>query len=260
MQALRIAATGMQAQELNVEVISNNIANLRTTGFKRQRAEFQDLVYQDLRQVGSATSAQGTLLPSGVQIGAGVYTAATPRIHTQGTVSATDRDYDMAIRGEGYFQVQLPDGRTAYTRDGGFNLDANGLLVTKEGHQVGGGITIPANALSVTVSSDGIVQATDSTGTTTSVGQIQLARFVNKGGLSPMGENLFLETPSSGPAQVGTPGTDGVGTLLQKYTEDSNVNAVSEISDLIAAQRAYEMNARVIRAADDMLSNTALTR
>lgn len=259
MQALRTAATGMMAQELNVEVISNNIANLRTTGFKRQRAEFQDLMYQDLRQVGASASASGGNI-SGVQIGTGVRTAATPRIHSQGTVASTDRTYDMAIRGEGYFQVQLPDGRTAYTRDGSFDLDGNGQLVTKEGHQVDGGITIPANALTVTVTSDGLIQVADAQGAITDAGQLQLARFINKGGLQAIGENLFVKSDSSGEPSVGSPGTDGAGTILQKYTEDSNVNAVSEISDLISAQRAYEMNARVIRAADDMLSNTALTR
>ncbi|MES2906436.1 MAG: flagellar basal-body rod protein FlgG [Pseudomonadota bacterium] len=260
MQALRTAATGMLAQELNVEVISNNIANLRTTGFKKQRAEFQDLIYQDIRQVGSTTSEQGTMVPSGIQIGTGVRTAATPRVHTQGTIAETGKDYDVAVRGEGLFQVQLPDGRTAYTRDGTFSLDGNGLLVTKDGYQVGGGITVPTTALSVTINSVGLVQVLDNTNTPSDVGQIQLARFINRSGLQPIGDNLFLETAASGTAQVSNPGTDGAGTVLQKYAEDSNVNAVSEISDLIAAQRAYEMNARVIRAADDMLSNTTLTR
>ncbi len=260
MQALRTAATGMQAQETNVEVISNNIANLRTTGFKRQRAEFQDLVYQDIRQIGSTSSEQGNMLPSGVQIGTGVRTASTPRVHSQGSLASTERVYDVAIRGEGYFRITLPDGRTAYTRDGSFDLDGNGLLVTKDGYQVDGGITFPANVSNVTISNTGLVQTVDATGTTTDVGQLQLARFVNKGGLQAIGDNLFLVTPSSGPEQVGTPGTDGAGTLLQQYLEQSNVNAVTEISDLIEAQRAYEMNARVIRAADDMLSNTTLTR
>ena len=260
MQALRTAATGMLAQETNVEIISNNIANLRTNGFKRQRAEFQDLLYQDIRVAGAATSAQGTQLPTGVAIGTGVRTAATPRIFLQGSVSSTDRPYDLAIRGEGFFQVQLPDGRTAYTRDGGFDLNGNGLLVTKDGYQVGGGITIPNNTVSVSISNDGIVQGTDAAGAVSSLGQVQLARFVNTGGLQAIGDNLFLETPGSGTPQVTNPGTDGTGDLLQKYTEDSNVSAVTEISDLIAAQRAYEMNARVVRAADDMLSNTTLTR
>ncbi len=260
MQALRTAATGMLAQETNVEIISNNIANLRTNGFKRQRAEFQDLLYQDIRVAGATTSAQGTQLPTGVAIGTGVRTAATPRIFLQGSVSSTDRPYDLAIRGEGFFQVQLPDGRTAYTRDGGFDLNGNGLLVTKDGNQVGGGITVPNNTLSVSISNDGIVQGTDAAGAVSNLGQVQLARFVNTGGLQAIGDNLFLETPGSGTPQVTNPGTDGTGDLLQKYTEDSNVSAVTEISDLIAAQRAYEFNARVIRAADDMLSNTTLTR
>ena len=260
MQALRTAATGMMAQEMNVEVISSNIANLRTTGFKRQRAEFQDLLYQDIRQIGSTTSEQGTMVPSGVQIGTGVRVAATPRTHSQGTLVSTDRTYDLGIRGEGYFPINLPDGRTAYTRDGTFDLDGNGQLVTQDGYQVGSGITIPSTALSVTVNATGLVQILDSAGATSDVGQIQLARFINKGGLQAVGDNLFMESPASGTAQLSNPGTDGSGTLLQKYVEDSNVNAVSEISDLIEAQRAYEMNARVIRAADDMLSNTTLTR
>lgn len=260
MQALRTAATGMLAQEMNVEVISSNIANLRTTGFKRQRADFQDLLYQDIRQIGSTTSEGGRVAPSGVQIGTGVRVAATPRVHSQGTLVSTDRTYDAAIRGEGYFPITLPDGRTAYTRDGTFDLDGNGQMVTQEGNQVGSGITIPSTALSVTINSSGLVQVLNSAGATSDVGQIQLARFVNKGGLQAIGDNLFLETPASGTAQLGNPGVDGNGTLLQKYVEDSNVNAVSEISDLIEAQRAYEMNARVIRAADDMLSNSTLTR
>jgi flagellar basal-body rod protein FlgG len=260
MQALRTAATGMQAQELNVEVISNNIANLRTTGYKRQRAEFQDLMYQDIRQIGSTTSEQGTMLPSGVSIGTGVRIASTPRVHSQGTLASTERTYDLAVRGEGYFPITMPDGRTSYTRDGAFDLDGNGQIVTKDGYQVGGGIIVPTTAISVTINSAGLVQTTDSAGAVSDLGQIQLARFINKGGLQAIGDDLFVETPSSGTAQLGNPGTDGAGTLLQSYVEDSNVNAVSEISDLIEAQRAYEMNARVIRAADDMLSNTTLTR
>jgi flagellar basal-body rod protein FlgG len=259
MQALRTAATGMQAQELNVEVISNNIANLRTTGFKRQRAEFQDLLYQDLRQVGSTSSEQGTMVPSGIQIGTGVRTASTPRVHSQGTLESTDRTFDVAVQGEGYFQITMPDGTLAYTRDGSFDLDGTGKLVTKDGFQVGGGITIPVTAQNVTINSSGLVQTVDATGATTDIGQLQLAHFINKGGLEAKGNNLFTVTPSSGAATLDNPGTNGAGTIMQKFTEASNVSAVSEISDLIEAQRAYEMNARVIRAADDMLSNTNLT-
>lgn len=261
MQALRTAATGMMAQELNVTVISNNIANMRTAGFKKQRAEFQDLLYQNLRRMGTSSSDQGTMVPSGVQIGTGVRTGATPRVHTQGTVQQTDRDFDVAVRGEGYFRVQLPDGRTAYTRDGSFQLDAEGRLVTKDGYLVEQGITVPQNAQSVAISQSGLIQAqVPGQQQAQEIGQLQLARFVNKSGLESIGDNLFLETPASGQAQVANPGQDGNGNVLQKFLEDANVNAVTEIADLIAAQRAYEMNARVIRSADEMYSNSALTR
>jgi flagellar basal-body rod protein FlgG len=261
MQALRTAATGMMAQEQNVQVISNNVANLRTTGYKRQRAEFQDLLYSNLRRMGTATSEQGTMVPAGVQIGSGVRLSATPRVFSQGAVVATEKQFDLAVRGEGFFRVQLPDGRTAYTRDGTFNLDANGQMVTKDGYVVDQGVTIPANARSVTISGTGQVQITpDNQTTVQTVGQIQLARFVNRAGLESIGDNLFVETPASGQAQLSNPGTDGTGNLLQGYAEEANVNAVTEIADLISAQRAYEMNARVIRSADEMLSNSALTR
>jgi flagellar basal-body rod protein FlgG len=261
MQALRTAATGMMAQEQNVQVISNNVANLRTVGYKRQRAEFQDLLYSNLRRMGTATSEQGTMVPAGIQIGSGVRLAATPRVFSQGAVVATEKQFDLAIRGEGFFRLQMPDGRTAYTRDGTFNLDANGQLVTKDGYTVDQGITIPQNARSVTISGNGQVQVTvDNQTTVQTVGQLQLARFVNRAGLESIGDNLFVETPASGQAQVSNAGVEGAGTLLQGYAEDANVNAVTEIADLISAQRAYEMNARVIRSADEMMSNNALTR
>ncbi|WP_350334844.1 flagellar basal-body rod protein FlgG [Coralliovum pocilloporae] len=260
MKALYTAATGMLAQERNVEVISNNIANLRTTGFKRARAEFQDLLYEDLRRVGTTSSATGTILPTGVQIGSGVKLAATSRVMSQGSVQSTERDLDVAIRGEGFFQVNLPDGRTAYTRDGSFQLNANGQLVTADGFTVVPGITVPNNASSITINAEGSVQAVIGNGNPTDLGQLNLAKFVNKAGLDAIGDNLFLETPASGTPQIGNPASAGFGNLLQRHTESANVNAVAEISDLISAQRAYEMNSRVIRAADEMLSSTANIR
>ena len=261
MKALYIASTGMAAQERNVEIISNNIANMRTTGYKRQRAEFQDLLYQQLRRAGAQTSDTGTLAPTGVEIGSGVKTAATPRIMSQGTVSGTEKELDLAVSGEGFFAVQLPDGRTAYTRDGSFDRAADGTLVNVDGYQVQPGITIPTNANQVSISSDGIVEAYIGTSTTpTQLGQLQLFRFANKEGLESIGDNNFVETPSSGAAQAGTPNADGMGKLMQGYLEEANVNSVTEIADLIAAQRAYEMNARVISGADEMLSSVSQLR
>jgi flagellar basal-body rod protein FlgG len=261
MKALYIASTGMAAQERNVEIISNNIANMRTTGYKKQRAEFQDLLYQQYRRAGSQTSDQGTQVPVGIEVGSGVKTAATPRIMTQGTVTPTEKDLDIAVNGEGYFAVQLPDGRTGYTRDGSFERDGNGLLVNVDGYQVQPGITIPQEANNLTISADGTVQAfigTDSA--PTSLGQIQLYRFVNKTGLESAGDNNFVATAASGDAQAGTPNADGMGHLMQGYLEEANVNPVTEIADLIAAQRAYEMNARVISGADEMLQATSQMR
>ncbi|WP_375568481.1 flagellar basal-body rod protein FlgG [Ahrensia marina] len=258
MQALYIASTGMMAQETNVEVISNNIANMRTAGFKKQRAEFQDLLYQNLRRVGAETSEQGTILPSGVQIGSGVMTAATPRIMSQGSIQPTDKELDMAISGDGFFQIQLPDGGTAYTRAGTFERDATGTLVTADGFTVEPGITIPENARGLAIGVDGTVTAVLGTGgTATTIGQVQLARFINQSGLQAIGDNLFTETASSGAPVTGNPTDEGFGSIRQGYIELANVNSVTEISDLIAAQRAYEMNARVVRAADEMLSNTS---
>jgi len=258
MNSLQTAASGMMAQELNVEVISNNIANMRTTGFKRVRAEFQDLLYQDLRRVGTASSDEGTIVPTGIQIGYGVKTGATSRVMSQGSLANTDKELDLAIRGEGFFEISLPSGQTAYTRDGSFELDADGRLVTLDGYEVQPGITIPDNARSITINRQGTVQVvTDTNATPQDVGQIQLTRFVNKSGLQAIGDNLFLETPSSGSPTQGTPSQDGLGDVLQKFLESANVNAVSELSDLIAAQRAYEMNARVISASDEMMSSTA---
>ncbi|GJE28520.1 flagellar basal-body rod protein FlgG [Methylobacterium organophilum] len=258
MRALYAAATGMAAQELNVQVISNNIANLRTTGYKRQQVHFQDLLYQNLRRSGSSTSDQNTILPAGLALGSGVKTTSTARQMSQGTLTSTEKDYDVAIRGEGFFRITLPDGRTAYSRDGSFDLDAQGRLVTRDGYLIDPGVTVPNNATSVTISATGAVQATlpGQTGPAT-LGQFQLARFVNKVGLESIGDNLFIETAASGPAITGSPGAEGFGNLQQSYLEEANVNAVTEISSLIAAQRAYEMNSKVVTAADQMLSTTS---
>jgi flagellar basal-body rod protein FlgG len=258
MRALHTAATGMMAQELNVQVISNNIANMRTTGYKRQRAEFQDLLYEHVRRVGTQTSDQGNILPAGVELGSGVKTVATPRLMTQGAIVQTGKEYDVAIRGEGFFRIQMPDGRTAYSRDGSFELDAQGRLVTAQGNLIQPNITIPQNSTGVTINAQGQVSATPAgTTTPTVVGQIELAVFVNKAGLKGIGDNLYLETPASGPAQTGQPSSENFGNLQQGNLEQANVEAVSEISDLIAAQRAYEMNAKVITASDQMLQATS---
>jgi flagellar basal-body rod protein FlgG len=257
MRALHTAATGMMAQELNVQVISNNIANMRTTGYKRQRAEFQDLLYEHVRRVGTQTSEQGNILPAGIELGSGVKTVGTPRLMTQGAILTTGKETDVAIRGEGFLPITLPDGRTAYTRDGSFAIDATGRIVTAQGFLIQPQITVPANATGLTINAQGQVMVTPAgTTTPTQIGQIQLAVFINKSGLQGIGDNLLLETPSSGTPQLGTPSTLGFGSLLQNSLEQSNVEAVSEISDLIAAQRAYEMNAKVVSAADQMLQST----
>jgi flagellar basal-body rod protein FlgG len=257
MRALYTAATGMMAQELNVQVISNNIANMQTTGYKKQRAEFSDHMYQSLRRVGANTSDQGTRLPVGLDIGAGVKTTGTPRIMTQGNLVASDKELDVAIRGEGFFRVLMPDSRTAYTRAGSFEMDDQGRLVTPEGYLIDPAITFPQNATNISISQTGEVSALVPGQTQNTVlGQLQLARFVNKTGLQAIGDNLYLETDASGTPQLNNPGTDGMGTILQNQLEASNVSAVTEISDLITAQRAYSMNAKVVSAADDMLQTT----
>jgi flagellar basal-body rod protein FlgG len=258
MRALHTAATGMMAQELNVQVISNNIANMRTTGYKRQRAEFQDLLYEHVRRVGTQTSTQGNILPVGIDLGGGVKTVGTPRLMTQGTISPTGGDLNLAIRGDGFFKIQMPDGTFTYTRDGTFQMDAQGRIVNLQGNVVQPGITIPNNAQSIAINPQGQVSATIPGSTTPSVlGQLALTRFVNRAGLQAIGDNLFVETPASGPPQDGTPNTDGYGDIQQGSLEQANVEAVTEISDLIAAQRAYEMNGKVITAADQMLQATS---
>jgi flagellar basal-body rod protein FlgG len=257
MRALQTAATGMMAQELNVQVISNNIANLRTTGYKRQQAHFQDLLYENFRRAGAATSDQNTVVPAGIELGSGVKTSSTSRVMNQGNLASTEKEYDVAIRGEGLFKIRMPDGRTAYTRDGSFDLDAQGQLVTRDGYLVDPGITVPQNASSVTIGANGTVEASiPGQVAPQALGQIQLARFVNKSGLESIGDNLFLETAASGPAIDGSPNSEGFGNLQQNYLEEANVNAVTEISSLISAQRAYEMNSKIVTAADQMLSAT----
>ena len=253
MRALDIAGTGMQAQQTNVEVISNNIANMTTTGFKRRRAEFQDLLYQNLRRVGSNTSDNGTVVPSGAQVGLGVKTAAIYRINEQGNLQQTSNSLDVAIKGQGYFQVTLPSGDTAYTRDGTFSLSPNGQIVTADGYPVGPGITIPNNAQDVTINAGGEVQV-KIPGTTApqTVGTLQLATFPNEAGLEATGDNLFTQSAASGNPVTGTPAAPGFGSVMQGFVESSNVNVVSEITNLITAQRAYEMNSKVITAGDQM--------
>ncbi len=255
MRSLDIAGTGMQAQQTNVEVISNNIANITTTGFKRRRAEFQDLIYQNLRRVGANSSDTGTVVPSGAQVGLGVRTAAIYRIGEQGNLQQTSNSLDVAISGNGYFQVTLPSGETAYTRDGTFGLAPDGTIVTADGYTVQPGLTIPSNATNVTINRTGQVQVSLSGQTAPStVGSLQLTVFPNEAGLDAQGENLFLQTAASGNPVTGAPAAPGFGAVMQGFVETSNVNVVTEITNLITAQRAYEMNSRVITASDQMLS------
>jgi flagellar basal-body rod protein FlgG len=261
MQALRTAATGMAAQQLNVEVISNNIANMNTVGFKKQRAEFQDLLYQTIERAGAQSSDQGTVVPTGVQVGGGVKAGSVYRITEQGTLTNTGAKLDMAISGRGYFQVLLPAGDTAYTRAGNFSPNDQGQLVTEDGYLVQPAITIPEDATDILISKSGQVQAVRAGQTDPEViGNIELATFVNEGGLEAIGDNLLLESAASGAPTVGVPGTDGIGGIQQGYTEASNVDAVSEVTALIVAQRAYEMNSKVITSADEMLRTASNLR
>lgn len=256
MKALSTAATGMMAQQRNVEVIANNIANMNTTGFKRSRAEFQDLLYQNISRVGANSSDAGTVVPSGVQIGVGVRTAGVYRITDQGALQQTGNDYDIAINGKGLFQITMPDGSIAYTRAGSFQLDPTGQLVNTEGFLLEPAISIPNEAIDVSINAQGEVQAILAGQTApSSVGQITIAKFPNEAGLESIGGNLMLETQASGAPNVGTPASTGFGQLLQGALENSNVNAVSEITNLITAQRGYELNSKVIKTADEMLSS-----
>ncbi|MCX7358391.1 MAG: flagellar basal-body rod protein FlgG [Alphaproteobacteria bacterium] len=261
MRALSIAASGMQAQQLNVDVISHNIANMNTTAYKRQRAEFQDMLYQNMERPGATSSASGGVLPLCIQLGVGVRADAVGRITEQGGISATGNPYDLAINGRGYFQITMPSGQTGYTRAGNLAVNADGQMVTADGYPVEPAITVPAEATAIQISRDGIVEVTIAGQTAPQqIGQLEIASFINPAGLEGIGDNLFLETPASGTATTATPGSPGLGTLMQGYLENSNVNAVEEISSLIVAQRAYEMNARVITAADEMLQSTTQLR
>jgi flagellar basal-body rod protein FlgG len=255
MKALSIAATGMLAQQLNVEVISNNIANMNTTGYKRQRAEFQDLLYQNLSRVGASSSDAGTIVPSGIQVGVGVKTGSVYRITEQGNLIATQNPLDMAVNGGGYFKVLLPSGEDAYTRAGSFQLSPEGQIVTQEGYVVSPGITIPPQALDVSINPQGQVEVKmPGQIQPQSVGLLDLAIFPNAAGLEAVGDNLLKQTPASGAPNIGVPGSAGFGTIQQGFLETSNVNAVAEITSLITAQRAYEMNSKVISAADEMMN------
>jgi flagellar basal-body rod protein FlgG len=259
MRALSTAATGMAAQQLNVEVISNNIANMNTVGYKRQRAEFQDLLYQDMEKAGAQSSADtSNIVPTGIQIGSGVKAGSVYRITQQGSLTQTNNKLDMAIQGRGYFQVLLPTGETGYTRAGNFSVSNAGVIVTDQGYPVLPQTTIASNATDISISNTGLVQATipGSTAPVTA-GQLELATFVNEAGLEAQGQNLFQISGASGPAVTGLPGAPGFGTVMQGYTEASNVDAVTEITSLISAQRAYEMNSKVISTADQMMATTA---
>jgi flagellar basal-body rod protein FlgG len=256
-RSLWISKTGLEAQQFNVDVIANNLANVSTNGFKRQRPVFEDLLYQTLRQPG-AQSSQQTQYPTGLQIGTGVASLATVRIFSEGNLQQTGNSLDLAIEGRGFFQILLPDGTTAYTRDGAFQLDSQGQVVTNTGYQLQPAITIPADALSITIGADGTVSVTQpGSPTPTQIGNIQLADFVNPPGLQAKGENLFLETASSGPPTVNDPGTNGLGTLAQGFVETSNVSVTEELVNLITAQRAFEINSRAIRTSDEMLARLA---
>lgn len=261
MRVLKIAATGMQAQQMNIEVISNNIANINTTSFKRSRAEFTDLMYQSVRRQGAFSSDAGTIIPVGVQLGLGVKPSAVSRISQQGSLTQTGNRLDMALEGRGYFSVTLPDGDTAFTRAGNFQVSADGEIVTIDGFQIEPGIVIPEDASDVVVNRSGEVFAfIDGLQEPQLVGQITLTTFVNEAGLEALGDNLFRETPASGQPQIGVPGQQGLATIRQGYVETSNVNIVEEITNLIQVQRAYEMNAKVIETGDQMSSTVTNLR
>lgn len=253
-RSLWIARTGLDAQQTSLDVIANNLANVSTNGFKRARPVFEDLLYQTLRQPG-AQSSQSTQIPSGLQLGTGVQPISTARIHTQGSLQQTGNDLDVAINGAGFIQILLPDGTTAYTRDGSLQKDNQGQLVTSSGYPVQPNITIPADALTVTISTDGVVSVTQpGSSAVTQVGTFQVATFINVGGLQSIGENLFLETASSGAPTPSTPGSNGAGYLNQRYVETSNVNVAEELVSMIQTQRAYELNSKVVSTSDQMLA------
>jgi flagellar basal-body rod protein FlgG len=252
--ALWIAKTGLDAEQTRMAVISNNLANVNTNGFKRDRAVFEDLIYQNIRQAG-ASSTEDTELPSGLYIGTGVRTVSTQKLHTQGNIVQTNNSFDVAIQGNGFFQITHPDGSIVYTRDGAFGLDSTGQMVTQNGYQLDPAITVPDNTLSVTVGSDGTVSALVAGDTTpTEIGSITLAQFINPTGLEAIGDNLYRESGASGAPQIDTPGENGAGTLIQGSLESSNVNVVEELVNMIETQRAYEMNSKAISTTDDMLA------
>ena len=253
-RSLWIAKSGMEGQQFKLDTISNNLANVATNGYKRAGVVFEDLMYDSLRQVGAASSDQ-TQLPTGLQVGLGARVSASTRNFSQGNLQQSGNNLDIAIKGQGFFQIQLPDGSTGYTRDGSFQLDPSGQLVTANGHLLEPGITIPPNAQSVTLATDGTVNVTlPGQAAAQSVGQLQLATFINPGGLEPRGQNLYAETAASGTPSTGAPGTDGRGGLMQGYVEGSNVNVVEELVAMIATQRAYELNSKAIQTTDQMLA------
>jgi flagellar basal-body rod protein FlgG len=257
MRSLWIAKTGMEAQQTQLDNISHNLANVATNGYKRSHAVFEDLIYQNLRQAG-ANSTEQTTLPTGLQVGLGVRPVATARIYTQGNLQQTSNNLDLAIKGDGFFQIQMPDGTNAYTRDGSFQLNANGQMVTSNGYTVLPGITIPNNAQSLTIGADGTVSVTlPGQPTPQTVGQIQLATFVNPAGLDPRGQNLFAETAASGTPNTGAPNSNGIGALQQGFVETSNVNVVEELVQMIQTQRAYELNSKAVQTSDQMLQKLA---
>ena len=261
MKALQIAASGMAAQQMRVDVVSNNLANMSTTGYNTRRAEFADLHYQQLARPGTVSAQDGSMLPTGVQLGLGVRASSVSVVLAQGALSATAGDLDVAIEGKGYLEVTLPSGATAYTRDGGLKRTGDGLIVNAEGCQVNPGITIPSDASSLSINAEGEVYAYFNSQTQPQLlGQLSLTGFTNDKGLEAIGSNLFVETPASGPPLQGTAGQDGLGTLRQGYLEESSVDAVREVTELIKAQRGYELNAKVITAADQMLSATTQLR
>jgi len=252
-RSLWIAKTGLDAQQTQIDVISNNLANVSTNGFKRSRAVFEDLLYQTLRQPGAQTSQQ-TQLPTGLQLGTGVRPVAATRVFTQGNLQQTGNSLDLAVSGQGFFQVQMPDGSTGYSRDGAFHVDLNGQLVTSNGFAVLPAITIPAGAIGITVGQDGTVSVKQASSVSpVQVGTIQLANFINPAGLSAHGQNIYLETTASGSPTTGAPGANGLGVLNQGYVETSNVNVVEELVNMIQTQRAYEINSKAIQTSDQML-------
>lgn len=261
MKALQIAASGMAAQQMRVDVVSNNLANMSTTGYNARRADFADLHYDQMARPGTIVAEDGTMLPTGIQLGMGVRPAAVSVVLAQGSLSATQGDLDVAIEGQGYLEVTVPSGQSAFTRDGALRRNAEGLIVTSDGHPVAPGITIPPETRSLSINAAGEVWAYFADQTEPQpLGQITLAGFTNEKGLEAIGSNLFLETVASGPANLGTPGIDGLGTLRQGFLEDSSVDAVREVTELIKAQRGYELNAKVLTAADQMLAATTQVR